>query len=96
MVLIRSMGDRYRRARQQKRLTQLDVAAAIGCSQALVSNVEKGIVPATFRALDDLAGVLGLSVAQIEADIVAALPALRAAGRKLPREIEERITHEAA
>jgi transcriptional regulator with XRE-family HTH domain len=54
------LGLNVRRRRQAKGLTQLELAAALGTTQPMVSDIEAGRRWVSFRMLRQLAGVLGV------------------------------------
>ncbi|MFI5590140.1 helix-turn-helix domain-containing protein [Amycolatopsis sp. NPDC051758] len=57
-----SLGEHLRNARDRQQLQQKDVGDAVGVSQGLVSNWEKGKKTPSFEQLRALAGVLDLDV----------------------------------
>lgn len=76
----RKMGELIREARKEKGLTQLDVARKFGITDRAVSKWERGLCAPDIGILEELAELLGLSVAE-----------LIAGERKQPEEDRERI-----
>lgn len=74
------MGELIREARKEKGLTQLDVARKFGITDRAVSKWERGICAPDIGILEELAELLGLSVAE-----------LIAGERKQPEEDREKI-----
>ena len=61
------LGDLIRNARLAKGLGLLEVARACGCSVQFVSNIEHGRAPLPWDKVGQLAGVLRLSVDELQA-----------------------------
>ena len=59
------MGELIREARKEKGLTQLDVARKFGITDRAVSKWERGICAPDIGILEELAELLGLSVAEL-------------------------------
>ncbi len=74
------MGELIREARKEKGLTQLDVARKFGITDRAVSKWERGICAPDIGILEELAELLGLSVAE-----------LIAGERRQPEEDREKI-----
>lgn len=74
------MGELIREARREKGLTQMDVARKFGITDRAVSKWERGLCAPDIGILEDLAELLGLSVAE-----------LIAGERKQPEEDREKI-----
>lgn len=60
-----------RKARLEAGLTQIELAASIGCSQSDISRIESGQRDITLERLKAIAEALGVPVAQLLADEVA-------------------------
>jgi transcriptional regulator with XRE-family HTH domain len=63
-----SLGQRVRYARQRQRLTLAAVAEQIGCSESLLSKIERDRITPTLPTLFKLAEALGTSVAALFSD----------------------------
>ena len=61
----RKMGELIREARKEKGLTQKDVAQRFGITDRAVSKWERGICAPDIGILEELAELLGLSVAEL-------------------------------
>ena len=89
MYVIKSIGTRLRRARERRKLTQFEVAIALGNSPAYVSNVERGALPTSLASLQNLSRIVGADFGAIREELESHLPSLRAAATRLAREIDE-------
>lgn len=57
-----TLGDRLRSVRQQRALTQADVAAMLGCTRGAVSQFETGLNKPNLETLIEFAGKTGVSL----------------------------------
>lgn len=62
------VGESLRYARKRVGLTLKDVAQKIGCSESLLSKIERGRIPPTLQTLYKLADMLGVNVALLFSD----------------------------
>ena len=83
------MGELIRVARKEKRLTQKDVAEKIGITDRTVSKWERGICAPDIAYIEELAQILGLTVAQLIAGERAEQPA----AAEVESAIKETITY---
>ena len=59
--LLQEIGDRVRQARLAKRMSQMDLAEAVGMSVSFISNIEVGKQSMNIRALIAISDVLNVS-----------------------------------
>ena len=59
--LLQEIGDRVRQARLAKRMSQMDLAEAVGMSVSFISNIEVGKQSLNIRALIAISDVLSVS-----------------------------------
>lgn len=62
------VGESLRYARKRIGLTLKEVAQKIGCSESLLSKIERGRIPPTLQTLYKLADILGVNVASLFSD----------------------------
>jgi len=58
-MVYRSIGMRIQQARQELGLTQEELAAKLGCTQAALSNYERGKRRLYLASLEQIANILG-------------------------------------
>jgi transcriptional regulator with XRE-family HTH domain len=81
-LLMPSLGDQLRAARQGKGLTQEDAAAAAGVKLSTLQKVERDVGQPNWRTIRALAKALGLSLDELAAgEDAPARPVKRPAGR---------------
>lgn len=59
------VGHRLRVARRKKRLLMKDVAKRVGCSESLISKIERGHATPSLRILHSIVAVLDVSIASL-------------------------------
>jgi transcriptional regulator with XRE-family HTH domain len=96
-MFVPKVGEKIRRARRARDLSQIDVARALGLSQALLSLVERSdYIPERYSTLVNIIAVTGADIESIRRDLIAALPALRNARREFTEELERDLCGKAA
>lgn len=63
--MYKELGARLSRARQAAKITQEDLARAVGLSRTSITNIEKGRQPVQIHVLIRLADALGVSVGDL-------------------------------
>lgn len=63
-----TLGDRLRKARMDKNMSQYDVAKAAGVRPEVISRLETGKSPGSLTSLHKIAPVLGLTIDELTVD----------------------------
>lgn len=76
-----TLGDKLKKARTAKNLSQYDVAKLAGVRPEVVNRIENGRSAGSLASLHRIAPVLGLSIDELVADMK---PGIRPAGGRPP------------
>jgi len=61
----RVMGQRIKRERKRKRLTQFELATRLGIDKSVVTRIERGSVSLSAQRVEQIATVLGVRVSRL-------------------------------
>lgn len=59
------LGQNLRKLRLKKKMSQVDLATALGVDRAYISNIENGRMNPTLSTLEKIAGALGVSTSEL-------------------------------
>jgi len=65
MSLGKKLGENLRKLRLEKKMSQSDLATALGVDGAYISNIENGRMNPTLSTLEKIAGALGISSSEL-------------------------------
>lgn len=59
------LGQNLRKLRLKKKMSQVDLATALGVDRAYISNIENGRMNPTLSTLEKIAGALSISMSEL-------------------------------